>query len=51
MFIVGFIVGVAVGGALIGELAHRKPEWFAQVVKVANKATEVVNDVVDKVKQ
>ena len=43
MFTFGAIVGFLLGGVLVGEVAHRKPEWF-------NKGVKVINDVIDKTK-
>ena len=40
MFLAGLVIGICVGAALMGEVAHRKPEWFAKVVKVANTAVD-----------
>jgi hypothetical protein len=40
MFVFGVIVGVVIGAVGIGLLAHRRPEWFANVVSVANASID-----------
>ena len=50
MFLFGMSLGFLAGCVLTGEVAHRWPSLFAQVVKVANKAADAGNALVDKAK-
>lgn len=44
--IIAVAVAAFVAGCVItGEVAHRKPEWFAEVVKIANKAVDAAKKV------
>lgn len=51
----GFVLGAAVGAIVIGVIANRRPNWFANVVKAANAVDDKVNTaaakVADQVKQ
>lgn len=50
MFLFGMSLGFLAGCVLTGEVAHRWPSLFAQVVKVANVAADKANEMVDKAK-
>lgn len=45
LFVFGLVVGLVVGGAGMGILANRRPQWFAHVVTLANAVDTQVNTI------
>lgn len=48
MFGLDFALGAIVGAIIVGLIAHRKPEWFATIVKAANAVDDKVNSAIEK---
>lgn len=44
------VVSFVAGGVVVGVVANRKPEWFANVVKVVNAVDAKVNAVAAQAK-